>query len=141
MLDCVDSRLSPTKAKELRRIMEGQPDLSLMRDESGQVAPLQMTSADEYLLRFRADTVKEFGSQLPNKLNVEYLDYVHRLIHAAIRETGREGLASLDQVLGRSIANPWECDGRLAFLKRSVRKQLADFPKSVAQNLPPRTKI
>lgn len=140
MLDCVDRRLAPTKAKELRRIMEGQPDLSIMRDESALVEPLQMTSTDEYLLRFRQKTVQEFGSQLPNKLNIEYVDYVHRLMHAAIRENGREGLGNLDRVLKGSVTNPWKCDARLGFLKRTPRKQLADLPKNLPQEIASLTK-
>jgi len=119
MLNCVDRRLSRTEADEIRKIMDGQPDLSLMRDESDQPMPVTMTTQDDYILRYRDDTVLEFGSRLPVTKKIHCVDHIHKLMHVAIKEPGREGVANLQKVLGGSIPNPWFCDSRMDFLRRS----------------------
>jgi hypothetical protein len=130
MLHCVEVRLSPKKASAVGLIMVGQPDLSLTRNESDQDLPIKMTNADDYLLRYREKSVKVFGSQLPNRINIDYVDCVQKLMHVAIRENGRLGLVNLDRVLCRSVPNPWECDD-LKFLQKDSRPRLSHSRENI----------
>jgi hypothetical protein len=122
MLGCLDKveRSAKPLARDARRIMNGQPELSLMHDDSAKNAPDQITINENYKLRFRdADgQIVEFGPAGSRQMPVNRVDCIHRILHAAIHKSSRRGLDNFSSVLGSSCGNPWaECNGSLGFLE------------------------
>lgn len=123
MLKCLEKvpRAAKPTAESVKLVMDGQPELSLMHDDSNKAATDPVTADENYKLRFRDRNgrIVDLGADHIPQIPLAKIDWVHRLLHMAIRENGRRGLDGYSRVLGTSCTNPWEdCNGRLAFLKQ-----------------------
>ena len=122
MFKCLDTvpRAARATAAIVKQIMDGQPELSLMHDDSTKGTPDTVTDTENYKLRFRdkSGRIVDLGPSIIPAIPIKRIDWVHRLMHVAIRESSRRGLDGFSRVLGPSCTNPWEdCSGRLGFLK------------------------
>lgn len=120
MLKCLDKVPRATKptAESVKLVMDGQPELSLMHDDSSKAVPDPFTATENYKLRFRDGNrrIVDLGQTNPPHIPLAKIEWVHRLLHIAIRENSRRGLDGYLRVLGSSCTNPWEdCNGRLGF--------------------------
>ena len=117
MLFCIEEHLAATKALEIRKILEGQPDLSLMFSEPQ--LPAVITSSHEYLLRYDClphygeRGIAQFGRHLGRAAPQGYLNCVYKLMRVAASEDSRKGSGNLAAILaegGPNRTNPWKCD-------------------------------
>lgn len=123
MIRCLDKikHADQSTARDVQEIMNGQPELSLMHDDSVKSEPSALKADDDYKLRFREENgrIVECGRDKTEWMQVDRLDWVHRLLHVAIRVGDRRGLESFPRVLRKSCPNPWaDCNERLGFVKQ-----------------------
>jgi hypothetical protein len=124
MIKCLDKvKHAKPPARKLQEIMNGQPELSLMHDDSNEREPNEIKAGEDYKLRYRNENgvIDEFGPRDAAEMPIDRINWVHRLLHVAIHKGGdRRGLEGLPRVItGKICPNPWaNCNERLDFPKK-----------------------
>jgi hypothetical protein len=95
------------KAKRVRHIMEGQPELSLIRPFPDAEPPGQLSTSENYKLRFRDGHIFDVGPAATDEVKVADVDAVYGLMGVAIHDNSRLGLEGMASVLGKSCTNHW----------------------------------
>jgi hypothetical protein len=95
-----------TKAKRVRHVMEGQPELSLLRPFPDAETPAAVTRDEDYKLRFRDGRIFDVGPTT-EEVDVGDVDAVYGLMRLAIQDNCRLGLDGMDSVLGKSCTSHW----------------------------------